>query len=77
MFLIVLVFFAWSFGSRLSNICVGWQKGNVMIEVIVGQACLDCLGNVMEWVAFMIYFYDCKKQFLEKKFDGSTEGKAP
>ncbi|KDO81774.1 hypothetical protein CISIN_1g035769mg [Citrus sinensis] len=75
-FLAMLVFFAWSCGLRLSSPRVGWQKGNLMIEVIVGQACLDCLGSVMKWVAFMIYFYDCKKRFLEKKFDGSAEGKA-
>lgn len=75
-FLIMLVFFAWSFGLRLSSLCVGWQKGNVVIEVILAQACLDCLGSVMKWVAFMIYFYDCKKRFIEKKFDGSAEGKA-
>ncbi|KAL9447220.1 hypothetical protein AB3S75_014818 [Citrus x aurantiifolia] len=75
-FLIMLVFFAWSFGLRLSSLCVGWQKVNVVIEVILAQACLDCLGSVMKWVAFMIYFYDCKKRFIEKKFDGSAEGKA-
>ncbi|KAL9450365.1 hypothetical protein AB3S75_012159 [Citrus x aurantiifolia] len=75
-FLIMLVFFAWSFGLRLSSLCVGWQKGNVVIEVILAQACLDCLGSVMKWVAFMIYFYDCMKRFIEKKFDGSAEGKA-
>lgn len=71
------MFSGWSFGLRILCILFGWRNGGSknVIEVIAAQVCVNCLWNVMKWVAFVIYFYDCKKRFLEKKFDGA-EGKA-
>lgn len=70
-FLSMLVVFTWIIVLRLTSLYVGWQKGGLVIGMVIPQVCLDCLGNVMKWVVFMIYFYDCKKRFLEKKFDGA------
>ncbi|KAL3723175.1 hypothetical protein ACJRO7_035365 [Eucalyptus globulus] len=39
------------------------------------QVSLVCLGNVVKWSVFMVYYCDCKKRFLEKKID-VKEGKA-
>ncbi|KAJ0052722.1 hypothetical protein Pint_02679 [Pistacia integerrima] len=67
------MFSGWSFGLRLLCISVGWRNrgSKNVIEVIAAHVCLDCIWNVMKWVVFVIYYYDCKKRFLEKKFDGA------
>ncbi|KAL5864210.1 hypothetical protein ACOSQ3_001724 [Xanthoceras sorbifolium] len=76
-FRLASVFFAWKIASRL--LCfyyVQWHNGRIglnVVEVIAGKVCLDCVGNMIMWVGFVVYFYDCKKRFLEKKFDGPEE----
>ncbi|TXG54634.1 hypothetical protein EZV62_019890 [Acer yangbiense] len=39
--------------------------GNLVEEIAV-KVCLDYVGRV----GFVVYFYDCKRRLLEKKFDG-------
>lgn len=65
--LLMAVFFVWGLGLRLPCLYFGCYEREIM--GIVAQVGLLCLGNVLKWVACMIYFYDCKKQTLEKKVD--------
>ena len=39
------------------------------IAVTAAQVSLVFLGNVLKWVTFIVYLYDCKKRLLEKKVD--------
>jgi hypothetical protein len=64
--ILMLVFFVWGLGLRLPCLYFGCYEGGIGI---VAQISLVCLGNVLKWVACMLYFYDCKKQILEKKVD--------
>ena len=66
---LMLIFFVWRLALRLSCLYVGWYEGGSGIVVTAVQVSLVCFGNVLKWVAFMVYFYDCKKRFLEKKVD--------
>lgn len=64
-FRLMLVFFAWEVCLRLPGIYFGCKKSwSVGILTQIG---LFCLGNVVKWVAFTIYFYDCKNRDLERK----------
>ncbi|KAG6650888.1 hypothetical protein CIPAW_06G074200 [Carya illinoinensis] len=65
--LLMAVFFVWGLGLRLPCLYFGCYEGEIM--GIVAQAGLYCLGNVLKWVVCVLYFYDCKKQTLEKKVD--------
>ncbi|KAF5443190.1 hypothetical protein F2P56_035769 [Juglans regia] len=65
--LLMAVFFVWGLGLRLPCLYFRCYEGEIM--GIVAQVGLFCLGNVLKWVACMLYFYDCKKQTLEKKVD--------
>lgn len=63
-FILMLIFCAWEVGIRLPCLYIGsYERGNY----IVAQVSLFCFGNVLKWVACMIYFYDCKNRALEKK----------
>ena len=66
---LMLIFFVWRLALRLSCLYVGWSEGGSGIGVTAAHVSLVCFGNVLKWVAFMVYFYDCKKRFLEKKVD--------
>ena len=66
---LMLIFFVWRLALRLSCLYVGWSEGGSGIGVTAAHVSLVCVGNVLKWVAFMVYFYDCKKRFLEKKID--------
>ena len=65
---LMLIFSVWRLALRLSYLYVGWSEGGNGIAV-AAQVSLVCLGNVLKWVTFMVYFYDCKKRLLEKKVD--------
>ncbi|KAL2903214.1 Cellular tumor antigen p53, partial [Bienertia sinuspersici] len=39
---------------------------DVVIVIVVG---LVCLGSLVKWVAFVLYYYDCKVKVLFKKVD--------
>uniref|UniRef100_A0A2P2PQ07 Transmembrane protein n=1 Tax=Rhizophora mucronata TaxID=61149 RepID=A0A2P2PQ07_RHIMU len=63
---LMLVFFAWELFGRLPCFLASCNEiGNAIIV----QVSLFCLGNVIKWVTCLVYFYDCKRQKMEKKFD--------
>ncbi|KAH0991639.1 hypothetical protein GBA52_003122 [Prunus armeniaca] len=65
-FILMLIFCAWEVGLRLPCLYIGsYERGNYI--GLVAQVSLFCFGNVLKWVACMIYFYDCKNRALEKK----------
>ncbi|KAI8533729.1 hypothetical protein RHMOL_Rhmol10G0031900 [Rhododendron molle] len=66
-FLFVLVFFIWTIVLRLSCLYLRWLVGGSGMVVLAAYASLVCFGNVMKWVVFVVYFYDCKKRGQEKK----------
>ncbi|KAL5762031.1 hypothetical protein ACOSP7_018295 [Xanthoceras sorbifolium] len=68
--LLMLVFFVWGHGLRLPCLFLGCHESG---NLIIVQILLSGLGNVIKWVACMIYFYDCKKRILEKKVDEEVE----
>ncbi|EEF44902.1 hypothetical protein RCOM_0851370 [Ricinus communis] len=68
-FFLMLMFFGMRLALRLSCLYAGWErKGegtNAMgTTVHIG---LVCLLNVLKWVIFVVYFYDCKKQSSQKQ----------
>ncbi|KAJ4846648.1 hypothetical protein Tsubulata_015238 [Turnera subulata] len=72
--LLMLVFFVWENGLRLASLFGGFYGGgNIGILVQIG---LYCVGNVIKWVACLVYFYDCEKRLLEKKVDEELGRKA-
>ncbi|KAM5566738.1 hypothetical protein ABKV19_015065 [Rosa sericea] len=64
-FRLMLVFFAWEVALRLPCIYFGC-KGTWSVGILT-QIGLFCLGNVVKWVVFTIYFYDCKNREIERK----------
>ncbi|PQQ18314.1 uncharacterized protein Pyn_36025 [Prunus yedoensis var. nudiflora] len=65
-FILMLIFCAWEVGLRLPCLYIGgYERGNYI--GLVAQVSLFCFGNVLKWIACMIYFYDCKNRPLEKK----------
>ncbi|KAJ0037383.1 hypothetical protein Pint_23015 [Pistacia integerrima] len=63
---LMLVFFVWGVCLRLPCLVFGcYESGNGMVL----QNVFYSLGNLIKWVACMVYFYDCKKRILEKKID--------
>ncbi|KAK2636438.1 hypothetical protein Ddye_031230 [Dipteronia dyeriana] len=63
---LMLVFFVWGLGLRLPCLFLGCHESG---NGIIVQVLFSGFGNVIKWVACMIYFYDCKKRVLEKKVD--------
>ncbi|XP_030469854.2 uncharacterized protein LOC115688232 [Syzygium oleosum] len=72
---LMLVFFICRFALRLSCLYFAWHGKECILVATVAQVCLVCLGNVVKWSVFMVYYCDCKKGLLEKKID-VEEGKA-
>ncbi|EEF28058.1 hypothetical protein RCOM_0285850 [Ricinus communis] len=70
--LLMLVFFAWRLLLRLPCIatkCYDGGRGWFLV-----QLGLFCIANVIKWVGCLVYFYDCKRQKLEKKvYDAGRE----
>ncbi|KAF8378310.1 hypothetical protein HHK36_029649 [Tetracentron sinense] len=71
---LMLFFFVWTFGLRLSCLFVGWHERGSGGLVTSAHVSLLCVGNVMKWVVCMVYYYDCKKRILEKKVDVELGG---
>uniref|UniRef100_A0A7C9DZ97 Uncharacterized protein n=1 Tax=Opuntia streptacantha TaxID=393608 RepID=A0A7C9DZ97_OPUST len=68
---LMLIFFAFCNSPRLLSLSFGLCNSSfagVCVTVIVIG--LFCLGNLVKWVAFVLYFYGCKQQVMEKKVDG-------
>lgn len=72
-FLIVLMFVVWTAGLRLICLYGLLRESENLVMVVIGEVGLVCVGNVVKWVAFTVYYYDCKKRFLHKKVDVEQE----
>lgn len=59
-FVLMLVFFLWVSGLRLTF----FYRGSGIGWGIMAEAALLCLGNVVKWVAVTIYFHNCRDQIL-------------
>ncbi|XP_022150095.1 uncharacterized protein LOC111018355 [Momordica charantia] len=75
-FSLILVFFALKVALGLPCLCALWNEGSCGVLGNVVSVSLSCVGNVVMWVVLTVYFYDCKRQFLEKKIDLENHGKA-
>ncbi|OMO52784.1 hypothetical protein COLO4_36979 [Corchorus olitorius] len=60
---LMLVFFVWGNGLRLPCLYSRCFEGG---NGIIAQVSLFCIGNVIKWIACMLYFYDCKDRIAEK-----------
>ncbi|XP_044490641.1 uncharacterized protein LOC123214742 isoform X1 [Mangifera indica] len=67
--ILMLVFFAWGVCLRLPCLVFGYHE--IGIGMVL-QNVFYSLGNVIKWMACMVYFYDCKKRVLEKKVEGAV-----
>ncbi|KAM7272586.1 hypothetical protein ACFE04_027249 [Oxalis oulophora] len=70
--LLMLVFFMWRLVLRSYFVYLWWQNqgnGPFLVVISIITAFSLCLENVLKGVTFMVYFYDCKKRFMEKKID--------
>lgn len=70
-FLLMLVFLLWRLGLRLLCVYLFWGNkwGGARAAATVAQVLSVCLGNLFKWVVLMVYYWDCKRRFLEKKID--------
>ena len=74
-FVLMLIISVWSIVLRLACLYAGWEtRGSGVMRTTV-QTGLVCLVNVLKWVIFVVYFYNCKKQSFEKK-SATEEGSA-
>ncbi|XP_030553634.1 uncharacterized protein LOC115757512 [Rhodamnia argentea] len=74
---LVLMLFIWRLALRLSCLYLArYRKESGFVATIV-QVYLVCLGNVVKWSVFMVYYCGCKKRFLEKKIDVEEGEAAP
>ncbi|XP_074267685.1 uncharacterized protein LOC141591215 [Silene latifolia] len=71
---LMLGFTGFSTLPRLLCVYSGLRKWN-----LAGVTCIEigliCLGNLVKWVIFMLFYFDCKQQTMEKKNDDEI-GKA-
>ncbi|KAF8011463.1 hypothetical protein BT93_J1926 [Corymbia citriodora subsp. variegata] len=72
---LMLVFFVCRLALRSSCLYFVWHGEGSGLVVTVALVCLMCLGNVVKWSVFMVYYCDCKQRFLKRKAD-VEEGKA-
>ncbi|XP_024196509.2 uncharacterized protein LOC112199772 [Rosa chinensis] len=63
---LMLIFGVWGLGLRLACLFFKCYEGK---GGIVAQMGLFCTGNVVKWVAYMIYSYNCKSLISEKRVD--------
>lgn len=73
---LMLVFFVFCNVLRLPGLLAGlYNISSPRVEVTAAVIGLFCLGNLVKWVASLLFFYDCKLQKLGKKVDEEV-GKA-
>lgn len=68
-FSLMMVFFVLKVVFGLPCLYALWNEGSCGALGNVVFVSLNCVGNVVMWVVLMVYFYDCKREFLEKKVD--------
>jgi hypothetical protein len=76
--ILMLVFFIWGFVLRLPCMFAGCSSETLAgIGFTALYSGFICMGSVFKWVAFFVYYSDCKKRVLEKKFDEEVGRKSP
>ncbi|XP_038904923.1 uncharacterized protein LOC120091133 [Benincasa hispida] len=75
-FSLMLVFFALKVAFGLPCLYALWNGRSCGALGNVVSVSLKCVGDIVMWVVLMVYFYDCKRQLLEKKMDLENNGKA-
>lgn len=75
-FSLMLVFFALKVAFALPCLYALWNEGSCGALGNVVSVSFKCVGDIVMWVVLMVYFYDCKREFLEKKIDLENNGKA-
>ncbi|XP_023521726.1 uncharacterized protein LOC111785557 [Cucurbita pepo subsp. pepo] len=73
---LMLVFFALKVALGLPCLYALWNQGSCGALGNVVSVSFKCVGDILMWIVLMVYFYDCKRQFLEKKIDLENNGKA-
>lgn len=69
-FKLMLVFFVYSCILRLPCLFDGvYDDARVSVGVSVIVSFFVCLGSLVKWVAFVVYYNDCKAIFLANKVD--------
>ncbi|GLT50287.1 hypothetical protein SLA2020_237820 [Shorea laevis] len=69
-----LVFFVWELFFRVSCLLGRCHERQGVCMWSLVSSSLICVGNVIKWVVFVVYFFDCKKRVLEKKIDEEVGG---
>lgn len=67
--LLMLVFLTWGVGLRVTCLHCGCSAG---VSGILMQAMLLCVGHVLKWVSFVLYFRNCKKMIFGTRFVGEA-----
>ncbi|CAI0455387.1 unnamed protein product [Linum tenue] len=76
-FLLMVVFLVWRVFLRMVFGYYGYlnkESGSMVVLIAVGEGGLVWFGEVVNWVVCTVYYYDCKRRFLEKKVDSEKQG---
>ncbi|CAN0924454.1 hypothetical protein LINGRAHAP2_LOCUS34199 [Linum grandiflorum] len=73
-FLLMLVFLVWRVVLKVGFwyywFCLeSYSSGYKVVLSVVGEGGLAWFGEVMNWVVCTVYYYDCRRRFLDKKVD--------
>ncbi|XP_038904922.1 uncharacterized protein LOC120091132 [Benincasa hispida] len=66
---LMMVFFVLKMVFGFPCLYALWNEGSCGVLGNVVFVSLNCMENVVMWVVLMVYFYDCKREFLGKKVD--------
>ncbi|CAN8291748.1 unnamed protein product [Cochlearia groenlandica] len=77
-FFVMLVFLVFALAMRMPCLCFKCSEnshayGLLYTSLYVG---LVCVGNVVKWVACVVWYYDCRTRVLEKKGEVEIGSKA-
>ncbi|KAJ7974546.1 Transmembrane protein [Quillaja saponaria] len=70
--LLMFAYSVWRFSLTLICLYLRYSGEGNEILITTVHISMVCLANVLKWVAFVVYFYDCKKRISEKEI--SIEG---
>ncbi|XP_022983225.1 uncharacterized protein LOC111481871 [Cucurbita maxima] len=74
-FSLMMVFFVLKMVFGFPCLYALWNERSCGVWENVVFVSLNGVGNVVMWVVLMVYFYDCKRELLEKKIDLENNGK--
>ncbi|XP_021726986.1 uncharacterized protein LOC110694129 isoform X1 [Chenopodium quinoa] len=75
-FQLMLGFFVFGNALRLPCLYAGLCNGSVAGVMITSIVIMSVsIGNLVKWIAFLLYFEYCKQQTMEKKVDDHKQGK--